>query len=38
MGYILPEQLAIAEPLVQNGTFAAEAKALVQNGTFAAVS
>jgi hypothetical protein len=31
MGFILPEQLAIAKELVQNGTFAGEAKALVQN-------
>lgn len=33
MGYILPEQLVIAKSLVQNGTFAGEAKKLIQNGT-----
>lgn len=38
MGFILPEQLAIAKELVRNGTFAGEAKALVQNGTFAVES
>jgi len=38
MGFILPEQLAIARELLQNGTFAAEAKALLQNGTSAAMS
>jgi hypothetical protein len=37
-GFILPEQLAIAKSLVQNGTFAAEARILFQNGTFAAAS